>query len=114
MEQQQCRRTQRRQRWVRYQGSAHAHYCSERADRVPGVLALLLELCAPPPEGDFRCNTTTLCEPEEMDAVRRPGALRREVCEYAIEELECGCRVRPLDQLTKRVEGRVPLEGLFV
>ena len=74
----------------------------------------LLELCTPPPECDLRRDATALRETKEMDAVGWPCTLGREVLEYAIEELECGRWVWPLDQLTERVEGGVPLEGLFV
>ena len=76
--------------------------------------ALALELGAPPAQPELGRDGPALREPKEVDPVRGPGAVAREVRDDGAEKLERGCGVRVGEQLAERVEGVVPLVGLLV
>lgn len=73
-----------------------------------------LELGAPPAQPELGCNSPTLCEAEEVDAVHRPVTVLGEVLEDFRHELQSRRGVWVGDEFAQLVEGFVPLVGFFV
>ena len=63
----------------------------------------------PPSYPEFRCNSTSLTEAEEMDSLGRPGAIVDEVFHDFRKKIESWGWVGSLDHLPKIIEGWIPL-----
>ena len=108
---------------VRKQGTADSH---DRAERLPRrravqtlppslfLLLLPLETTPPPVERRFGRDAPALGKAKEVDARCGPSAVVHEVLEHLGDVVDRRGRVWAREEVAERVEGRVPLERVFV
>src|ERR1700761_7864801 len=75
---------------------------------------MFLRLCSPPLKSQFSRHASALRESEEMYLVGLITALIHDVTQDFYEPIQSLGGIRPFQQLTKLVEGCVPLVTFFV